>query len=29
MYVDNIYRIHGAPESIISDRRPQFTILDF
>ena len=28
MYVDNIYRIHGAPESIVSDRGPQF-ISDF
>jgi transposase InsO family protein len=28
LYVDNIYRIYGAPESIVSDRGPQF-ISDF
>jgi len=24
MYIDRIYRNHGAPESIVSDRGPQF-----
>lgn len=28
LYVDNVYRVHGAPESIVSDRGPQF-ISDF
>ena len=28
IYVNNIYRIHGAPKSIISNHRPQF-ISDF
>jgi len=28
LYVDNIYRFYGAPESIVSDRGPQF-ISDF
>jgi hypothetical protein len=25
LYVDNILKLHGAPRSIVSDRRPQFT----
>jgi transposase InsO family protein len=25
IYVDNILKLHGAPRSIVSDRRPQFT----
>jgi hypothetical protein len=28
LYIDNVYRVHGAPESIVSDRGPQF-ISDF
>jgi len=28
IYVDNIYRIYGAPKLIVSNRGPQF-ILDF
>ncbi len=24
MYIDRIYRNHGSPESIVSDRGPQF-----
>jgi len=28
MYINNIYRIYGAPKLIVSNHRPQF-ILDF
>jgi len=26
LFRDNVWKLHGLPESIISDRRPQFVV---
>jgi len=26
LFRDNVWKLHGLPKSIISDRRPQFTV---